>query len=210
VTTGTEFFGFVLEHTRTPLDGRFPADLADAARAGLADGILAGATPHPDQRAVWRAVRRLDEYWRRSGGRLDVASPASVRDLLRRQLEHVESWDDFLDTRLALDVELVVPAARRHELDALPTSAAILGDRVPLIYEIENLEGVARLRLREGQARRLRPRDLPEVERPLRLSVYRGKREVASATSVEELQRALKRLPKREGRRRGRSPRRYR
>ncbi len=206
VTTTTEYFGFVLAHARAPLDGRFPADLADAARRALADAVVAGLTPHPDQRAVSRTARRLDEYWRRSGGRLDAASPVSVRDALGSQLRAVGGWEEFIDTPLALDVESLVPADVRAELDALPASAAILGDRVPVIYEIEDRGGVARLRLREGQARRLKPRDLPHVERPLRLSVYRGKREVASAGSVEELQRALKRLPKHESsrKRRGR------
>jgi len=47
--------------------------------------------------------------------------------------------------------------------------------------------GVARLRLREGQARRLRERDLPSLDRPVRFIVLRGKREAVRADSLADL-----------------------
>jgi len=58
-------------------------------------------------------------------------------------------------------------------------------------YEVEQGIAVARLRLKEGQARRLQPRDLPPFDRPLRFTVLRGKREAVRADTVDELRQRL-------------------
>src|SRR2546426_1814197 len=63
--------------------------------------------------------------------------------------------------RLDLDVDAAIPADVRAALEALPSSLHLYGDRVPLEYEVDQGRGVARLRLKEGQARRLQARDLP-------------------------------------------------
>ncbi|NIM48832.1 MAG: DEAD/DEAH box helicase [Gemmatimonadales bacterium] len=206
VVYDTEYFGFVLDRTRRPLKGKFPTDLAVQARDALVRALLGNGTPHPNQRGVGRAAARLDEYWRRSGGMLKAAEPAAVERRLREQLEGVQSWEDFLETPLQLDPAELVSDQQRAELDALPSSAAVLGDRVPLVYDIEHGQGVVRLRLREKQARRLRERDLPRTAQPLRFSVYRGKREVVRATSLEDLRDSLRSLPR--GARKGRRGRR--
>jgi hypothetical protein len=198
----TDYAGFELDRERRALTGPLPTELRTPARHAMANGILARKTPHRDQAAVARAADRLDEYWRRSGGTADAAAPGAVFDSVRRQLESVTSWEEFLHTAVALRVE-VIPEETRRALDALPGSLHVHGDRVPLAYEVEDGTGVARLRLREGQARRLRPGDLPKLDRPIRLTVMRGKREVAHARSVEELRAALRSLP-REARRRRR------
>ncbi len=203
VTRATEYCGFVLDSERRPLNGEFPDELAGCARDALARALLDGLTRHPDQPAVSKAAGRLEEYWRRSGGRLPGADPTAVTRVLREQLDEVRSWDQFLRTPLSLDVAQRVAAEQRHALEALPASAAILGDRVPLVYEVEGGVGVVRLRLREKQAWRLRPRDLPDTDRPLRLSVYRGKQEVIRAASLDELQAALRATPRGGPRRRG-------
>lgn len=205
VARATSYAGFVLDRVRKPLEGPFPPDLVDAARAAIVEALLTGSTAHADQHAVVRVADRLDEYWRRSGGALHNARRDRVRDALHGLLERAGSWEDFLETRVRLELDDFVSAEQRASLDALPSSAPVLGDRVPVTYEIEGGVGIARLRLREGQARRLRHRDLPQIERPLRLSVYRGRREVARASSLDELDRMLRRLPQRERRsRRGR------
>jgi hypothetical protein len=210
VTRRTEYFGYVLDQERQPLTGSFPDELAEGARQALTRALSAGATAHPNQRTVSRAVQRLDEYWRRSGGTLEGAAPGVVQGLLREQVGAVQSWRQFLETPVALDADSMVPQETREELERLPTSAAVLGDRVPLTYELEAGRGVATLRLREKQARRLTEQDLPPLDRPLRLSVYRGKREVARAASLEELAVALgslaarRREPRGGVRRRGR------
>lgn len=204
VSRRTEYFGFVLDRQRSPLPERFPPELAEQARQALLEALLVGTTTHPAQPRVTQAIRRLDEYWRRSGGTLETAQPERVRQILQRQLEGVTGWEAFLDAHLVLEVADLVPADRRAALDALPSSAGVLGDRVAVTYDIEAGVGIARLRVREGQARRLRAQDLPQIDRPLRLSVYRGKREVARAASLEELVRALRKLPQATRKRRGR------
>jgi hypothetical protein len=80
-------------------------------------------------------------------------------------------------------------------LDGLPGAIRLLGDIVPLDYEIEDGQGVVRLRLREGQVRRLRPEILPEFDRPLRFAVMRGQESAIRAETLDELRDALHRRP---------------
>jgi hypothetical protein len=204
------YFGFVLERDTEPLPSPFPEQLAAAARAALVAALLAGETPHPDQAAVRRALERLGFYWRRSGGTLAAAGTAVATDRLGAQLARVGSWDQFIGTRLSLDVEGAVPAVERARLEALPASLHLYGDKVQIDYEVEQGIGVARLRLREGQARRLRERDLPPLDRPVRFTVLRGKREAVRADSLEELGRKLAGLTREERARMGRGGRRSR
>ena len=185
------YFGFVLERDVEPLPNVFPAELASAARAALLAGLVAGRTPHPDQARVRRALAQFGFYWRRSGGRLAEAASERVIERLAAQLEGVGSWDEFVNTRLTLDAEAAIPEAERHSLDALPASIHLYGDRIPVDYEVEQGQGVVRLRLKEGQARRLESDDLPAFDRPTRFSVIRGKRDALRADSLEELQREL-------------------
>jgi ATP-dependent helicase HrpA len=190
----TSYFGFELDRTREPLRGAFPPELADRARLALAEALIAGRTTHTDQRALARAVARVDEYWRRSGGRLPAASPDAVAGRIATLLGDVGSWDELLHTRLVIDPGEFVSEADRQSLDALPSSIALLGDRIPLLYEVEHGTEVVRLRLREGKARRLRPGSLPLLDRPVRFTVIRGRQEVLRAASLEELQAGLTRL----------------
>ncbi len=110
---------------------------------------------------------------------------------LADSLSRVASWDDFINTRLVLDVDEMVPEAERLALEALPASVHLYGDRVPVDYEVEQGIGVVRLRLKEGQARRLQPRDLPPLDRPIRFTVLRGKREAVRSDTLEDLRRQL-------------------
>ena len=190
------YFGFVLEREVEPVPSPFPQDLAAAVRTALVEALLAGATPHPEQVRLRKTVDRLGLYWRRSGGRLAETAPAQIAASLAEQLQHVRSWDEFLNTRLRLDPEAIVSAADRARLEALPASVHLLGDRVPLEYEVEPGGGVVRVRLKEGQARRLRPGDLPELDRPMRFTVLRGKREAVRADTLVDLHRQLSGLPR--------------
>ncbi len=175
--------------------------MVDGARHALAVALNAGITDHPDQRRIRRAFDQLGEYWRRSGGPLPEVDPERTHQLVEQQLRPVNSHEQFLETPLELDLSEIVPREARIALDALPKSALVYGDRVPLDYEIENNEGVVRMRIREGQARRLRSEDLPNVDRPLRFTVARGKQTAVRASDLETLHRALASLPRRkEGR----------
>ena len=186
-----EYFGFVLEREVEPLRGRWPDGLAPAARAALVAALLAGDTPHPDQGRVRKALEWFGAYWRRSGGQLAAAAGDRVAALVAAQLVGVSSWDDFIGARLALDVDAAIPAEVRDRLDALPGSVHLYGDRVAVEYDVEQGVGVVRLQLKEGQARRLKPGDLPEFDRPVRFTVLRGKRPAVRGDSLEELRRQL-------------------
>ena len=190
-----EYFGFELDRSRSPLEGSFPAELAEAARDALAQAVIEGRTPHPDQRKIARATARLDEYWRRSAGTLTSASPEERWRLLRAQMEGVNNWSDFVSVPLSLDAESLVLASERDKLDALPNSVPLAGDRVTLSYDLENGVGVARLHIREGQARRLKPRELPEIDRPLQFVISRGQN-TYKADSLDDLQRTLNAMPR--------------
>ncbi len=192
----TDYFGFELDRDREALIGSFPEELVESARHALTVALNAGITDHPDQRRIRRAHDHLGEYWRRSGGTLPEADPERTHELVEQQLQSVNSHEQFLETPLDLKVSEIVPREARLELDTLPKSAFVHGDRVPLDYEIENNQGVVRMRIREGQARRLRPEDLPDIDRPLRFTVVRGKRATVRASDLETLHRALESWPR--------------
>jgi hypothetical protein len=67
---------------------------------------------------------------------------------------------------------------------------------VPLDYELADGQGIARVRLREGQAKRLREGDLPPLDRPLRFAVPRGRHEPILADTIPDLQAELRRAPR--------------
>ena len=201
VVRTVSYFGFVLERDVEPLPEPFPSELAAAARAALVQAVLAGGTPHPGQGRLRRALERFGFYWRRSGGRLQEAAAEQVAARVAAQLANVMSWKAFLDTPVGLDVAASIPAEVRAQLDLLPSSVHLYGDRVPVDYEVEQGVGVARLRLKEGQARRLELRDLPAFDRPVRFTVLRGTRAAVRADSPDELRRQLSGLSREERRR---------
>jgi hypothetical protein len=186
--------GFTLEREVEPLRSPFPAELADAARQALVQALLAGETPHPDQGKLRRALERFGHYWRRSGGRLTQAHGDRLAEQITEQIAQVRSWDEFIAVRIVLDPDAAIPEPERHRLDALPASVTLYGDRVPLDYDVEQGVGVVRLRLKEGQARRVQPRDLPPFDRPVRFTVTRGKHDAVRAGSLEELREGLRGL----------------
>jgi hypothetical protein len=154
-----EYFGFTLDRDLEPLPTPFPPELADAARHALVQALLAGETPHPDQAKVRRALERFGHYWRRSGGLLTQAHGEKLAEQLAAQLASVNSWDEFIAARINLDPDAAISEEERRRLDALPSSVSLYGDRVPVDYDVEQgVGGVVRLRLKEGQARRLHPR----------------------------------------------------
>jgi ATP-dependent helicase HrpA len=190
------YFGFDLETVVEELRGEVPPPLRDQARDALTNALMAGDTPHPDQGRIRRALTELGELWRRSGGTLPEASPPALRQRIRDSLDGITSWQGFLGTRVAIDADALVDTTVRTELLELPSSVHLLGDAVPLDYEVEDGEGVVVLRLREGQLRRLRPEDLPRVDRPLRFSVMRGARPALRGGSLEALREALRNEPR--------------
>jgi ATP-dependent helicase HrpA len=188
------YFGFTLDREVEPLHSPFPPELLESARGALLEGMLAGDVPHPDRGRVRRALERYGHYWRRSGARLPQASSDDVSRRIAEQIGRVRSWDEFINTRVTLDPDADIPEVERTRLDALPSSIFLFGDRVPLDYDVEQDVGVVRMRLKEGQARRLNPKDLPQFDRPVRFTVTRGKHEAVRASSFDELRQGLRGL----------------
>jgi hypothetical protein len=196
------YFGFELEADSEALEGRIPPALLPAALAALTDALLEGETVHPDQGRLRRSLDRLDELWRRSAGTLDVVSPDALRGRVRAALEAegVNSWETFVRSRVSIDPASLVDPAIAEQLESLPNSARVKGDVVPLDYEIRQGEGVVRLTLREGQARRLRTGELPVFDRPIVFAARRGSHAPLLAGTLPELQALLKREPAPESR----------
>lgn len=203
------YFGFELEASVEPLEGEVAEELRPELWESLAGALLAGATPHPSQGRIRRAAQELGELWRRSGGALHGASPDLVRQRLEAQFGGVTSWESFLQTPVELNAEELVPGSERERLLALPSSVRIYGDAAPIRYEVRDGQGVARLELREGQARRLTGTDVPVLDRPLYFSVIRGNRPALEAATLDALRAAL-REGKPDRRTRGQSRRRRR
>jgi hypothetical protein len=201
------YFGFELDAVVDPLDDNVPDDLLPLLPDALAGALLAGQTVHPSQGRIRRAAAELGELWRRSGGTLPAAAPAAVRAALASQLAGVRGWRAFLARPLALDPAVLVPEAERSRLAALPAGAHVLGDMVPIRYEVTPDGPIARLELREGQARRVTTADLPALDRPLHFSVVRGNRQAVQAATLDELRAALRDEGERERRRRFKPPR---
>ncbi len=204
VVETSKYAGFVLDRQRTAIVDEFPSGHEAAARQELALRLLEGITPHPNQKRVTKIVRRLDEYWRRSGGVLQEAQADRVTEKILDQLCDVFSWQDFLNTTIRLSVGDFLSVEQTGPLDSLPTAAMVRGTKIPLRYEIDGATPVVRLRLREALARKVRRRELADLDRPYRFTVIRGKREVVHASSVEDLQLRLRSLPKERPRHRGR------
>jgi ATP-dependent helicase HrpA len=198
VSRRLEYFGFHLDTEIEPLSGRIPEELLPAARKALVTALLQGETPHPDQNVIRRAGKILLELWRRSGGMIEAASEAAVAARLLAQIDDVRSWKEFLHTPVALDPAALVPEGERRRLDALPSMVRLKGDAVPLQYEVTDDGGIARVTLREGQARRLAAEELPRLDRPLRFEVTRGGEPALRADTLEELVALLKSAPGRE------------
>jgi hypothetical protein len=190
------YFGFDLDTEVEVIGGPIPEPLLSQARDVLADALMAGEVEHPDAARIRRAVALLDELWRRSGGALTSIAPDRVRAMLREQLEEVNSREDFHRRRLALEPAALVDEATRQRLDALPGMVRVRGDAAPVEYELQHGEGIVRVRLREGQAKRLRADEIPPLDRPLRFAVQRGRHPPILADTVSDLQAMLRRSPK--------------
>jgi hypothetical protein len=184
------YHGFDLEREIVPLD-RIPADLLGAARAELVEAMMTGRARHRDARVLRHTLDRLGELYRRSSGSLKGVDGASVRAELGRRLRNLTRFDDFLRADLSLSVDDLVPAETRRRLDSLPGQIELLGERCPLVYELEDGGALVRAQLRESLARRLRPQDLPVLDRPLGFTVLRGRHTALRADSLEQLHRML-------------------
>lgn len=188
ITRKRTYFGFFLEDGIEEITGDIPEEFRGQAAESLARALLEGGTPHHRQGVLRRAKQELDELWRRSGGLLEAASPDAIKGRLVTQLLGVKHWEEFLQREVELDIDAMVTPVQRETLMALPSGVRVGGDMVAMEYEVDDVAGgVVRMRLREGQARRLQERELPKVDRPIRFAVVRGNHPPLLADTLGEL-----------------------
>ncbi|HEX5726659.1 MAG TPA: hypothetical protein VFX98_14380, partial [Longimicrobiaceae bacterium] len=194
------YHGFVLDAEDEPVD-RFPPGLEAQARRALAAAVASGEAMHRDAGANRAVLRELREVLRRAGR--GVGDSALV-DALAAKLEGVDSYAGFLETPLRLSADEVMPAEERERWLSLPDTITLEGAEYPLDYYVED-DGTAAVRARIP-AHLLGYMDdaaVPELDRPLRWTVVRGKHEPLRAATLEEARRLLH-----ESRRHGRNGRR--
>jgi ATP-dependent helicase HrpA len=187
-----EHSGFVLDSEVQVLRGWEP-ELADRARRVLAEAAAQGEARHSAVRRNQRGIDEVREVWRRSGGRTAKLEVPELAALYEAQLEGITTMTEFLERPLELDVDAMVPPETREKFLALPSTVFIRDREVELGYEVEQDEkgapfGVVRLHLPEKLARTLVEEELPELDRPVRFLVPRGRRGNATANTLLELQ----------------------
>jgi hypothetical protein len=188
-----EFFGFELERELEPVE-HIPPELAEEARSTLAVALARGEARHRAVQTNRPAIEEAREVWRRVGGTVPRLGEAELARLYEDRLGGVETMDDFRSADLTLDLSPFVPEDARTRAAALPDAAEIRGSPVPIQYDVEEgVGGIARLRVPEKVARTLVAEEVPELDRPVRFMVTRGKRGTVRAATVEELQEALDR-----------------
>jgi len=181
---------FDLERDVEPLE-RIPDDLAAAARAALVEALMTGVAHHRHARALRHTLDRLGELWRRSGGTLGGVDGSLVRAELGRRLARLARFEDFLQADLNLTVDAFVAVEKRRQLEALPSTVTVGGEKCPLDYEVEGGVAVVRLRLHERAARALRDDQVPKLDRRVGFTLVRGKHSAVRADSLAELRRLL-------------------
>ena len=191
-----EYFGFELERDAEPVE-RFPPAHAAQARRLLAEALARGESRHPAVRRNQPAIEHVREAWRRSGGRTARLGLAELTAFYEQALAGVDSMQAFRAAPLRFDADAFVPADERARLGRLPSRVEVRGQPVEIHYDVEDTpegpRGVARLRLPEKVARTLAAAELPELDRPLRFLVTRGKRGAVRADTLDELQELLDR-----------------
>lgn len=179
------YHGFELEASDRGID-EFPPELADAARRALAEAMAAGAAYHRDARANRAVFRELREVYRRSGGATPDIGEAQLIPYFEARLGDVQSYAEFTETDLRLNPDDFVALEERRKWLSLPDTLSVHGEDYPLDYGIEDSIPIARVRLPEKLIWRIEEKDIPELDRPVRLTILRGKRGAIRATSLEE------------------------
>ena len=189
-----EYFGFELERDEEVVEYWSEGEQAERAWAVLADALASGHARHNAARRNQEAVDEVREVWRRLGGRTPRLGQRELAELYAAALreQNVCSMPEFRAARLPFSTDSWVSAADMREAEALPDSATVREQEIPLQYDVEEVDGrhlgIVRLRLPEKLARTLVDAELPEVDRPLHFIVHRGKRGSVRAGSLEELQ----------------------
>ncbi len=188
------FYGFELSSETESLPV-FPPEIAPAARAVIADAAARGALRHPAVRRNQAIVDEVREVWRRLGGTTSRLGQAELAAWYLEQLGAVDRYEQIRALPLRLDRRSFVSDEDLARARALPDDVEIRDRRVPLDYDVEELEDgvrpVVRLRLPEKIARTLVAEELPTLDRALRFMVPRGQRGAVRAADLLTLQNRL-------------------
>jgi ATP-dependent helicase HrpA len=193
--------GFELDSEETPVT-EFSGELAASAREALAVAMAAGGAYHRDVRENRARVRELREVYRRSGGGTREVSESALREYFLERMADVDSYGAFLESNLRLEPDDWAAPEERQRWLALPDAITIGGEECPLDYVVEDGVGVVRIRVPEKLLPHITDEDVPAMDRPVRWTVLRGKREAVRATTLEEA-RELAARPRVELRREG-------
>jgi hypothetical protein len=196
------YHGFELESEDEGIDA-FPAGREEEARRILAEAMSAGAAYHRDVRANRGIFRELREVHRRSGGETREVTESALADSFRRRLGEVSSYSQFMETPLAIQPDEWASEEERKRWMALPGTVTLRGEEYPLDYFVEDGTPLVRARIPEKVLWEIQESDVPELDRPLRWTVLRGKRDAVRADTLEEA-RELAAKPRVELRREGR------
>ncbi|HEX2210141.1 MAG TPA: hypothetical protein VHG93_20870, partial [Longimicrobium sp.] len=180
-----EFHGFALESDDEGI-GAFTAGLEDQARRALAKAVASGQAYHPNIPGVREVLRELREVFRRSAGTANAVDEKVLTDHMMERLSGINSYSEFLDTPLRLDLDALVPAEERARWMALPDHIWIADRSYPLDYAIEGDTAVVRARIPARTLNQVDEDELPTFDRPLHWTVTRGKHEAIRAATLDE------------------------
>jgi hypothetical protein len=181
--SAVEFHGFVLDKEDQPVDA-FPEGREEECRRALARAVVSGEASHRDGAASRDALRQLRQIHRKSGGKAGI-SEDEMADRIAAQLAEVNSYAEFLETPLRIDIDGVDEAERDRWL-SLPDHIYLEGREYPLDYAFVEGEPVVRARIPAKILNWIDDEDVPEFDRPLHWTVTRGKREHIFAATLDE------------------------
>ena len=188
------YFGFELSRESEPLPV-FPADVADAARALLADAAARGELRHTAVRRNQPIVDEIREVYRRLGGVTPRLGQAELAAWYQGEMGDETEWERIRALPLRLDRRDWVSDEQVDAARAMPGAAEIRDRTVALEYDVEQHDdkpvAVIRLRLSEKLARTISAGELPVLDRPLRFVVSRGQRGSVRASTLDELMEKL-------------------
>jgi ATP-dependent helicase HrpA len=190
-----EYHGFVLDSEEEAIEA-FTPETADRARRALAEALVDGIAHHPDLGTNRAALRELREVYRRSGGQATGGQHGLV-NYIAGKLRGVNAYADFLETDIRISADELVPPGERERWMALPDTVSLMGHDFPLDYHMEGDTAVVRARVPDWLIRDLEDEEVPTLDRPLRWTVLRGRKEALRAESLEEAREMLDRAPRR-------------
>src|SRR5690606_28995882 len=134
-----EYFGFELERDEEVVEYWSEGEQAERAWAVLADALASGHARHNAARRNQEAVDEVREVWRRLGGRTPRLGQRELAELYAAALreQNVCSMPEFRAARLPFSTDSWVSAADMREAEALPDSATVREQEIPLQYDVE-------------------------------------------------------------------------